>query len=975
MPLLKDEISRTTRRKHAVAMLPLKIIALALPVVSLAQPAPTEDDEAMELEEVVVTGSRIRNADLDSPSPVAIFDTDFLIESTGRIALGDQLAELPQFGPLSTRAASVSPAGGNAGTGVNLLDLRGVGASRTLVLVNGRRHVASTPDTAQPDINTIPSALIERVEVLTGGASSIYGADAIAGVVNIVTRENFEGMEGTLRTGQSAEGDGENSLASITAGFSFDDGRGNLAASLEYAKGEILRYADRDFARQETTIQGPNLSPPPDFVTIFDLRRAFVSNGGTINTALGFLQFDESGNLVPVDLGTTQFPGAVTEGGSGLNAIQDETLIPSLERSSLNVFGSYDLAVNHALFLEAKYVDIESEVFSTAPFVPFVVNLDNPFLTEQARTVLQDTMPAGAPVYVSNRVHRDIGPRGVRNERETSRFVIGMEGIFAERFDYELSYNYGKTDTVADYLNNAILPRIGLAADAVLDADGNIVCRSTLVSGGNSGNPDIDDCVAGNFLGIDTVSQETRDYVNVATRARGKLTQQVLGGFVTTDTTGLFQFPGGPISLVLGGEYREEETVFNPDPRDLVGDTVNAGVQSVDGEFSVAEFYAELVAPVFRGQRYAELLELRGSVRIADYDLEGVGSNTSWGLGGVYAPNASIRFRLSYQEAVRAPNISELFTPQSQSLTTVLDPCSAFGLSQGGPNRRENCAQVVPPGTPIPIPTFNLPVTIGGNPNLDVERGETFTAGIVITPTALPEFRFAVDYYDIQLEDAIFQANPFTNLTLCYDAESLDNPFCDSITRDPETFVLTGQTITPINATGFEAQGLDFDSSYAFDFEEYGALRLRLVASKVLERNDFLDPLDPGRPTVVLDTVGTPECRVTFNTNYAINRWSFLYSIRHFSSQLRTDPANIRSVNGEPPRNPDIFGPDVLWTGSQTTHHLSGRYQINDHFTLFAGIDNITEPDLPPGIYGGGFGGANYDAMGRYYFAGLDWRY
>ncbi|MEM9314116.1 MAG: TonB-dependent receptor, partial [Pseudomonadota bacterium] len=895
----------------------------------------------------------------------------------------------------STRAASVSPTGGTTTTGLNLLDLRGIGASRTLVLVNGRRHVSSSQETAQPDINTIPSALVERVEVLTGGASSVYGADAIAGVVNLVLRKNYEGLEASIRTGVSDEGDGENSTVTITGGFNFGEGRGNLAASFEYAEGEILRYADRDFSAVESTIQIPNPAdtdvpgaPPdgiPDFITVRDLRRANISNGGTVNTAAGFFQFDSAGNLVPVDLGTgVVFPGGVTDGGSGLNGLQDETLIPSQDRMSLNLLGHYDVSDQHSLFFEGKYVEIDSDVFSGAPFAPFIVQADNPFLTSQARSVLDSTTPSpfGPPFYVSNRNHRDIGPRGIENERKTFRAVLGLQGELTERTSYEVSYTYGSTDTRSRFLNNAIIPRISLSADAVVDIDGVLgspgatVCRAQLLAGSTStGNPDIDDCVAGNYLGDGTVDQAARDYVNVATQARGDLDQHVIGGFITTDSGDYFNLPGGPISFVLGGEYRKEETTFNPDPRDTVGDTVNSGVQAVDGELSVTEWYTEIVAPILAGQPFAELLEFRGSARIADYDLEGVGTNTSWGVGGVYAPNENIRFRASYQEAVRAPNISELFSPQTLSLTTVLDPCSAFGLSLGGEQRAANCASIIPPGTPIPIPTFNLTVTVGGNPQLDVEEGETTTFGLVITPTALPELTLSVDYYDIELSQAIFQANPFTNLTLCYDASSLDNPFCDLIQRDPVTFQLALQSITPINATGFEASGIDLDASYRFDLGASGSLALRLVANKVLDRNDFLDPLDSGLATEVIDTVGNPDWRFTFNASYQVKSFDFGYNVRYFSSQLRTDPANVRSVNGQPPLNPDIFGPEVLRTGGDAIHNLSARYFFSDRGNLYVGIDNVTEPDLPPGIYGAGFGGANYDAVGRYFYAGLNWTF
>ena len=977
-------------RRNAISVSSIAIIlATAFFQNGYAQDVSDEEDEAR-LGTVVITGSRLETAASDSPAAVAVFDATALTETTGSISIGDQLAELPQFAPSSTRAASVSPTGGNSNTGLNLLDLRGIGASRTLVLVDGRRHVSSSQDTAQPDINTIPGALLERVEVLTGGASSVYGADAISGVVNFILRDDFEGYQVSARTGQSDESDVRSTTVSFTGGRNFANDRANIAASFEYSTSDILRYADRDFAAVETTIQGQNPldtdvpgSPPdgiPDFITIEDLRRGNISNGGTVQTAAGFLQFNDQGSLIPVDFGSAIFPGLVTEGGSGLNGIESETLIPSQDRISLNVLGHYDLEGGTRFFYEGKVVQTETEVFSGAPFAPFAVFLDNPFLSADALATLSATTPPpfGPPVFVSNRVHRDIGDRGLDLERTTYRAVFGFEGQLADRFNYEISYNYGQTDTKTDYLNNAIFPRISLSADAVIDTagllgtPGAIVCRAQLFSGGATGNPDIDECVPSSFFGPSAVSDEARDYIIARTSADGKLTQQVLSGFMSTDTTGSIELPGGPISLLAGFEYRNEDTKFTPDPRDLVGDTVFAGLQAVDGDLTVAEIFGEAVAPVIKEQPGAELLEVRASVRAADYDLEGVGTKTSWGIGAVYAPVEDVRIRASYQEAVRAPNIAELFTPTTTSLTTTLDPCSGFGLSLGGPQRAANCAAEIPAGTPIGVPTFNLPVSQGGNPNLDVEAGTTFTAGLVFTPSALPGFSASIDYYDIELEDAIFSANPFSILALCYDAASTDNnPFCDAIERDPNTFELSAVEIAPVNATGFTAEGIDFELAYVFDFDRRGALAVSLFGNHILERNDFLDPLDPSIATQELETVGTPETRLNLSLDYSVSDWTIGWRTRYATSQLRTDPANVTSVNGNPPLNPDIFADSVLNTGDQYIHDLSVRYAVNDQSHIYGGIDNVTEPDLPPGIYGGGFGGANYDATGRYFYLGV----
>ncbi|MEO1658726.1 MAG: TonB-dependent receptor [Pseudomonadota bacterium] len=960
----------------------------ALTAVASAQETEVEGDE------ITVTGSRIQNSNLDSPAPVTVIDGDFLLNRTSRISIGDELAELPQFGPLSTRAASVSPTGGDSATGVNLLDLRNIGATRTLVLVNGRRHVAAAQNASQPDVNTIPAALIERVEVLTGGASSVYGADALAGVVNFIMKEDFEGIEFNAQGGMSEQGDAATYTANLTMGRNFANDRGNIAVNIEYANSEELDYQDRDFSRNQTTLQIPNPEdgdfalPPgendgiPDFITADDLRLAQFSEGGVFTDfASTFLEFQPDGSLQPLDLGEGLIPntGPRTNGGGGLNTIEGETLVPSLERLSFNVITHYDINEYARLFFEGKIVSADSDVASTAPARSVFVGFDNPFLDSGAAATLQGLQP-GAPGFVLNRYAPEFGRRGVENERLTSRAVIGLKGDIEDRWSYEVSYGYGRTDTDSNYSGNIIEQRVGLSADAVTDVSGvlgtpgAVVCRAQLDAGTlNTGNPDIDDCVAGNFFGEGSISDEVVDYVNVNTTAEGLTTQHVLNGFVTTNTAGLIDLPGGAIDFVLGAEYRRDATEFEPDERDLVGDTLNAGIQPVEGEIEVIEGFTEMVAPILAGMPYADTLEVSASARVAHYDLDGVGTNVSWGVGTVYAPVSDVRLRGSYQRAVRAPNISELFSPVTPSTFFTLDPCSFIGIAQGSEQRNTNCQALgAPDGGLFIFPPSIAPGVTGGNPDLDVERGSTWTVGALFTPRFIPGFTLSVDYYDIEIEDAIFQPNPSTVLTLCVDGPSIDNPFCDAVTRDPNTAEITNINLLFDNVSKVTARGIDFDAQYALDLAEKGNLSFRMAANYVLERDDFLNQLAPDFPTQELKTVGTPQFRFNLNSSYSLDRFSIAHTVRYNSSQYRTDPANVESVGGQPPANPDIFGSDVIETGNQFIHDIVVNYQLTDEARLFVGVDNLNEPDLPPGIYGGGFGGANYDAIGRFVYGGVN---
>ncbi|MEM9897834.1 MAG: TonB-dependent receptor [Pseudomonadota bacterium] len=967
---------------------------------TLAAAQSPEDDPG---DQIIVTGSRISNSNLDSPAPVTSIDGDFFLDRTSRISIGDELAELPQFGPLSTRAASISPTGGDTATGLNLLDLRNIGATRTLVLVNGRRHVAGAQTTSQPDVNTFPTALLERVEVLTGGASSVYGADALSGVVNFILRDDFEGIEINGRGGLSDDGDAATYTTSLTAGTNFGDGRGNIAVNFEYANSERLDYRDRDFSSVQTTLQIPNpadgdfLLPPgqndgiPDFVTATDLRLATSTAGGAVsNFGLSpmpsFLEFQSDGSLSPVDLGADgllPFAGPRTDGGGGLNTIDGETLAPGLERIGGNIIAHYDVSPDARIFFEGTIVNTKTDVFATAPATNAFVGFDNPFLDPASAATIQGLVGPAAPGFVLGRFAPEFGRRGTENERLTTRGVIGVKGEFAERFDYEVSYGYGRTDTESFFTGNTIIPRIGLSADAVVDVMGVLgnpgatVCRAQLAAGTTStGNADIDECVPGNFFGPGSIDQAVVDYVNVDTQADGLLTQHVVNAFIASDTEGFLDLPGGAISYVIGGEYRRDRTEFNPDPRDLVGDTLNAGIQPVEGSVEVIEGFSEIVAPIVAGQAFAELIELSASARVAHYDLDGVGTNVSWGLGAVYAPTEDIRFRGSFQRAVRAPNISELFAPQTPSTFFTLDPCSTFGLSQGSPQRAANCQALGAPATGIPVfPPSIVPGVTGGNPDLDVERGRTWTVGALFTPRFAEGFSLSVDYYDIEIEDAIFQPNPSSVLNLCVDGPDIDNPFCDAITRDPVTAELTGIELLFGNVSRLTARGIDFDARYILDLAASGQIDLRMVANYTLERDDFLNQLAPDFPTQDLQTVGTPKFRFNFNATYSLDRFSLGYTVRYQSSQFRTDPANVVSVGGLPPANPDVFAPEFLETGDQFIHDIVAGYQVTDEARFFVGVDNIGEPDLPPGIYGAGFGGANFDAVGRFIYGGVNLRF
>ena len=504
---------------------------------------------------VVVTGSRLVTRAVDSPAPITVISGEQILGQTGRTSLGDELTELPQFRATLTQSVSggigVTPP---SQVGLNLLDLRGLGTVRTLVLQNGRRHVSGSQLVAQPDINTIPLDLLERVEILTGGASAVYGADAIAGVVNFVLKENFEGLTFRGQGGVSGHGDADTRQLSVTAGSNFGDGRGNIAGSIAYDRRDLLPYSARAFSRGQSAFvpnsadTDPSLPPGsapdgiPDQILINDLRLLFLSTGGTffnnfMDGTPRFFRFAPDGTLNPADFGERGFfpPVPVSEGGDGYSSIATSTLLPQNEHVSLNLIGHFDISDRLRLFTEVKAVHQEAKAFGQATASGLELSVDNPFLSDQARGVLEANLPPGSTSFFIQRVNEDLGNTGERSTRKTARGVLGLKGDFSEHWRFETAYSYGRTKIDTDFLNGIFPRRLELAADAVTDSAGVLgavgatVCSSRLAAGGvGTGDVDVDNCVAANVFGNGAISAAARDYIGVTTEARGVLTQNLI---------------------------------------------------------------------------------------------------------------------------------------------------------------------------------------------------------------------------------------------------------------------------------------------------------------------------------------------------------------------------------------------------------------------------------------------------------------
>ncbi|TDP72260.1 TonB-dependent receptor [Roseateles toxinivorans] len=933
---------------------------------------------------VIVTGSRLAQFDGDSPTPVLAIGAEALAGRGGGISVGDQLSQLPQFRATFTQAASTGIGLGAPGqVGLNLLDLRGLGTTRTLVLQNGRRVVSSSQQLAQPDTNTIPMPLLKRVEVLTGGASAIYGADAIAGVVNFVLMDNFDGMTLRAQYGTSQERDADSRSASIAVGRNLAGGKANIAASLEIAGRSPLGYSDRSFSvGQSPFVPNPKAGQPgePTQILVNDIRWLSRSTGGTLPYGPPFYRFAANGSLNPADTGSRSLLNlGISEGGDGTAPVAYNTLLPRNERIAANLLGHIDLSAQTRIFGHVAAIEQRSAAFNGPILSTINISKSNPYLSAQALTVLNSYGPtATAPGFVMLRDSEDLGIAGESVRRSTLRGVAGVKGSLSGDWSYELSVSLGRVDITSTSLNNLWLARIGNAADAVVDINGvlgnrgAIVCASRLAAGGAAtGNADIDQCVPANFFGNGSVSAAARNYLSLNTAADARISQKLLGGFINGDSAAWFKLPAGPVGVVAGFEHRQDNTRYTPDARDAAGLTGAAGVGAVNGSLKVTELFSEFKVPLLAKLPMVDKLELTASMRTSDYNLSGVGRTNSWGLGGLWQINRQISLRASTQKAVRAPNVAELYEPVAPVQVGVNDPCSAQNIALGSPTRAANCAALGMPAG-FRANTLGRPITAtsGGNANLTVEDGDSRTLGVLLAPAFAPGFAVSVDYYRINLKNAITKPNSNQIITTCVDSTSINNPFCGSIQRGAD-FNIRGITQQTMNLTRQFAEGLDVDATYGFALPGAGRADLRAIYSHVLKRDDYLRPTEPSFPSQMVERVGNPRDSLTFTTNLAFGALQLTHKLRWFSGQWRGDPADFVSVGGLPARNPNLLPQDLRRTQAESFHDLRASWQFGKGREIYLGVENVSNVKPPPGIYGAGFGGANYDAVGRFFYTGI----
>ena len=1076
-----------------------------------------------QLEEVVVTGSRIRRDPASIPTPVIQITKEAIME-TGQSSLIEYLATIPAL--MNSQVPSDTTAGVLNAGGLSLANLRSLGTGRTLSLVNGRRHVGSAAGSLSVDTDTIPRLLIENVEIITGGAASVYGADAVSGVLNYSLRRDFEGLEIDARAAQINQDGQMQYRAAILAGRNFLDDRLNLYGFAEYEKGERLSAEDIDWLNEGwgfTGVDADAAALPYDGVTDVALYRDIrtlqlvhwgqvtiagnyqpspTSNPLTIPTATcstGYTQsmcFGVSPDRTWVFDGTTsrlanfgdwvQKTGTnrVTNvGGDGLNpntTFNVDAVYPESERQLYQVGVNFAVTPRFNLRAEAKYQTETSDLATgyafadvyisnansaadTQPILSgrtsgpsaFATRLDNAFLPENLRLAIQNNVQptycltvagcAGGVPYGGVLNARQAMPfarysawtvtRPQTNERDLQRYVISADGEFGDvgflkNLTWDIGYTYGRLDnTNHEFAVDG--ERFAYALDSVVDTAGvlgqagAIVCRAQLLTanGGTVANrnafnaelntgvgparigaddPDIAQCTPLNIFGQGNQSEEALAYVRSEVIVEQMNEQHDVMGSVSGQLWDLWG--AGSMGFALGGEWRKEGTEGVGRDRTTAGRWLlsNTGPDFPYRSYEVKEGFAELSLPLFRNSVFGEYAELTGSYRYSDFS--NFGASDVYGVNLIYRLNQALTFKTSFNTSVRAPSLSESYSPATQTFASPGDVCDARNVSALADSdlkarRTANCellaqrvgfapntfnfadpfaANAFRPEYPSSVAGFNQ-----GNANLSPEESDSFTFSVVLRPDFAPNFQIALDYYKITIDKVISSVAVGTNSSLCVSGPvgTLVAQNCDRLTRslvnDPLTprddrLVITSFIQDSLNYAKREVSGLDFSTSLRLDLDDIlgrnlGQLNHSLRGSWLIEQKTYNNIDNPADYTSAEGTVYYPRVRFSSNLTWAPNDiWSVTWTADWQSAQdLNRRVVTVANADNRDPRYQRLE--------NFLRNDFTVRYNVNDELTLRAGVVNAFDAEPPRWVGGSIY--SNYDPFGRRFSVSLSYKH
>ena len=988
-----------------------------------ATPTTSSENQTSVSSEVVVTGTHIPRPNLEQPAPIAVVPPQ-VIEDAPTMSLGNIIAQLPSLSAQGTIRSNANSFGTSGG--LDLADLRNLGPNRTLVLVDGKRHVPGDPNSEAVDLSSIPPALVDRVEVVTGGASAVYGSDALAGVINIILKKNFQGVEFDASGGALDGGTGQHYSLNLTAGKSFMNDRLNVTVSGIYDHQANINATDIPALKNYGTIVNPNDEPfpganvaiphngKPDFIIVPNVLSNGISTngvlvddiaiafGGTLNDAI-VTAFNRAGQPVvqTPSVGFNSFAfGSFPNGCAQCFRTEDfENIVPETRRAGADFRIEYDVTSKIRLTIDAKYINnnVHDYVQPSFTFFSDFLHPNNAFingtLANQLAPVFALDNSFGLPGPFINRFLSDLGNRTEDITRETTRVVVDLEGTSDAKFadvTWDVSYNYGQTQNHFTSTGSRISGNFEAALQSVIDpATGKPACEMNVPSvaatdpfftppSGLVGDPST--CVPYNPFGQQN-SQAALQYISRPLAQFEAISQQVVDAGVNFDTSRFFKLPGGPIGIAAGFEYRREALENNQDPLVIQGLSEVAPTPNAFGAFNVYEGYVEANAPILRHQFLADELSFDAAYRFAHYST--VGDVDAWKLSGVYGPVSWFKLRGTYSRAVRAPNLTEAFLPPSGTFFFISDPCDASNINSDANFARNCAAQGIPAGF-VANANVSPPGEVTGNPNLKPERSVSYTAGFVMQPTFLPNFSITVDYYNIEIKDAISLLQAQDILNNCYSsATGLDPSFCNLFTRGADhniNFI----TSTYLNTVQLQTSGIETQINYTTDVGQWtrdmGALKaldgrlsftadinwLYRLRNFPFENNPSQFQVSEGRP-------GFPEWKGFFTGSYEQGKFRLDWSSNWISQVDRYS----KSPGAQDPADQifPLFVP-AQWYQNLVLHYIEPIHGVKTDF--YFGVNNVFNDQPPPDVIQGNSQGPDGSAiysLGREFFGGVRARF
>ncbi len=1000
-------------RHSEIARAVSRALMLSAVAASTSLPVNAQDqDQPAEVQTVTVTGTRIVRKDYEAASPVVSIGVEN-IRSTGTVTVEQLLNTLPQIVPDISSTSNNPPGEGKAN-----INLRGLDPVRNLVLINGRRMTPSDED-GVVDVNTIPTPLIERVEIISGGASAVYGADAVAGVVNFILKDDFSGAEISTEFSQTEHGDGDVVNADFVLGGNFEDGKGNAVVYGSYTNREAVEKGARGFSSQATDLTSffpsGTWRPGGNPASQAALNSLFTSYGSAAGSVLrgDAISFNGDKSLFsvsdfnsaapvqnfrdPVDINVASafYPNRYSFNFEPLNK-----LVLPLERTSLGGRAHFDVGGNTQAYAHVFFTNYNAESslapspaptggnsVNAAAGVAFFAPVTNPFIPADLATLLASRSGIvrdvnGNPVlngtgatistdnpglngvgatedFLMRTRFLSLGPRVESYENDIYQGMLGFKGQTPNGWNWDMYYGTGRYTNQTTQFGNA---RVSAVQQLLTAADGG----ASLCAGGL------------NLFGNNPVSQECADFISVTAKNTTVLEQQLAEAVISGD---LFKMPAGDAAFAFGLFYQKQDFRFLTDSVLASGDVAGFNAQDpVEGSTFNKDAFVELLLPILRDMPAVKSLDFTVGYRFSDHSLAGSNSSYKGEIG--WGINDALRFRGTYQRAVRAPSIGELFSPLQEDNPEAVDPCNADSTFRTGPNAANARALCLQQGVSLgAIDTFQqgtdqIDALAGGNPNLFEESADTYTAGLVWQPSLdspmFQRFSASIDFWTIKIDDAINQLSPDITLNSCFNAYGTNPTFdpanlsCAQFTRDVNSGEIQNLLEIDQNLAKIETQGVDLQVDWGLPLgERAGTLGLNFVASWMGKWDQQESATAPVRDYAgsIGDDIGDyrPEWKATLTTTWKFGPFNTAVRLRYLDSAVNEafidDPTCDTATD---------------CTGVPATYYvdLSTSWTVTDAFNVRLGVENALDQEVraySPNVQAT-TDPSVYDVLGRKYF-------